>query len=212
MQNLKNRFSLCFLALALFASSAAQASAVFHVSVNTGGYAGQGLMDFTFLANAGATPATASLTNFDGAFGATFDRSAGVAGSIAQGIVLGNQNGGNYLTQFVNLGALFSFDISFGGEFATIANVDESLFNATLYNADLTAYIGAASSFAEFALVAPINGNPGGVKVAPPTGLATITQVADIPEPSSPLLSLGAIAMLGFVRYKTNSRLVLNLR
>jgi hypothetical protein len=202
MRNLKNRFSLCFLALALFASSAAQAGPTFHVSVNTGGFTGQGLMDFTFLANAGATPATAILTNFEGSFGTTFDRSAGVAGTIPEGIALGNQNGGNYLTQFVSLGGLFSFDISFDGDFATTENVDESQFNATLYNDDLSAYIGDASSFAEFVLVPQISGNPGGVQVSPPNGLASVTEVTDVPEPSSLLLALGALAMLGLVRYK----------
>jgi hypothetical protein len=201
MRNLKNRFSLCFLALALFASSAAQAGPTYHVSVDTGGFTGQGLMDFTFLANAGATPATAILTNFDGSFGATFDRSADAAGTIANGIVLGNQNGGNYLTQFVNLGGLFSFDVSFGGEFATVENVDASQFSATLYNDDLTAYIGDAGSFAEFVLVPRINGNPGGLSVLPPNGLASVTQVANIPEPSSFLLALLATAMLGIVRF-----------
>jgi hypothetical protein len=204
MRNLKNRFSLCFLALALFASSAAQAGPTYHVSVDTNGFTGQGLMDFTFLANAGATPATAILTNFAGAFGATFDRSAGAAGTIAGGIALGNQDGGNYLTQFVNLGGLFSFDIRFDGEFATTENVDESQFNATLYNDDFTGYIGEASSFAGFVLLPQINGNPGGVEVSPPNGLAS---VAEIPEPSSLLLALAALATLGLVRYKgSNSR------
>jgi hypothetical protein len=160
-------------------------------------------MDFTFLANAGATPATATLTNFDGLFGVPFDLSPGVA--FTDRGVLGNQNGGDYLTLFVTLGGLLSFDISFDGAFATTENVDESQFSATLYNADLTGYIGAAGSFAEFALVPQINGNPGGVTVAPPGGLASVTAVANVPEPSSLLLALGALAMLGLARYKRSN-------
>ncbi|WP_143084573.1 hypothetical protein [Massilia yuzhufengensis] len=58
------RFSLCLFALALFASSAAQALPAYHVKVNTRGLSGPALMDFTFLANAGATPANAILSNF----------------------------------------------------------------------------------------------------------------------------------------------------
>jgi hypothetical protein len=203
MRNLKNRFSLCLLALALFASSAAQAGPTYHVNVDTGGFTGQGLMDFTFLANAGATPATATLTNFDGLFGVPFDLSPGVA--FTDRGVLGNQNGGDYLTLFVTLGGSLSFDISFDGAFATTENVDESQFSATLYNADLTGYIGAAGSFAEFVLVPQINGNPGGVTVLPPGGLASVTEVANVPEPSSLLLALGALAMLGLARYKRSN-------
>jgi hypothetical protein len=209
MRNLKNRFSLCLLALALFASSAAQAGPTYHVNVDTGGFTGQGLMDFTFLANAGATPATATLTNFDGLFGVPFDLSPGVA--FTDRGVLGNQNGGDYLTLFVTLGGLLSFDISFDGAFATTQNVDESQFSATLYNADLTGYIGAAGSFAEFALVPQINGNPGGVQVSTPGGLASVTEVANVPEPSSLLLALGALAMLGLARYKRSNSPLLTL-
>jgi hypothetical protein len=170
------------------------------VNVDTGSYTGEGLMDFTFLANAGAPPASAILTNFHGAFGAAFDRSAGAAGTIAQSIVLGNQDGGNYLTQFVNLGGLFSFDISFDGDFATTESVDESLFSATLYNADFTGYIGEAGSFAAFALAPQINGVPGGVMVLPTNELASVALVAEVPEPSSLALALAALGLVGLVR------------
>ena len=200
MRNLKNLFSLFSLALALFASSAAQAGPTYRVNVDTGGFSGEGLMDFTFLANDGATPASAILSNFHGAYGAAFDRSAGAAGTLAQGIVLGNQDGGDYLTQFVNLGGLFSFDIRFDGDFASTENVDESLFSASLYNADFSAYIGDAGSFVEFVLVPQINAIQGGVTVSATNGLASVTQVAEVPEPSSLLLALGAFGMLGLVR------------
>jgi hypothetical protein len=83
MRNLNTFFPQCLLALALFGHGLALASPVFHVTVNTVAYTGQGLMDFTFLANAGATPATAVLNNFSGAFGATFDRSSAATGAVA---------------------------------------------------------------------------------------------------------------------------------
>lgn len=194
---LKNRFSLCLFALALFASSAAQALPTYRVSVDTSGHAGRALMDFTFLANAGATPVTAILTNFSGAFAESFDRSPGVTGDIPGQVVLSNQDGGDYLTQFVNLGDWFSFDVRFEGDFAGTENIDGSQFNATLYNEDLTGYIGGEGSFVEFALLPQVNGVPGGVQVATPAGLA---DVSEIPEPSSLLLALGAIALLGFGR------------
>jgi hypothetical protein len=194
MKNLKHCLAWCLAALALLASHAAWASPIYHVSVDTRGYAGDALLDFTFLANAGATPASAVLTNFSGAFGATFDASPGVAGAIPAGVVLGNQDGGDYLTQFVQLGGLFSFDIRFDGAFATTENIDASLFAATLYNADFTGYIGDAGSLVEFALTPQINGIPGGIGVTA-GGLANVSAV---PEPSSLLMVLGGMGLLGF--------------
>lgn len=205
MQNLKNRLSLCCLALALFASSAAQAGPAYRVNVDTRGYTGEGLVDFTFLALAGAPAATATLTNFHGAYGAAFDRSAGATGSIPGGIVLANENGGNYLTQFLNLGGLFGFDIRFDGDFATTESTDETQFSATLYKADFSDYIGNPGSFASFTLVPQMNGVPGGVQVLPGNGMASVTPLAEVPEPSSLLLALGAFGMMGLVRRKTST-------
>lgn len=206
MFNVKTLLAQCCCGLALLASHAAHAVPTYHVSIDTAGLAGQGLMDFTFLANAGATPVNAALNNFSGAYGATFDRSPGATGGIPGGIILGNQNGGNYLTQYVHLGGLFSFDISFDGDFAVTDNIDESQFDATLYNDDLTAYLGGTGSFAEFVLVPQLDGIPGQVLASSPTGLANVTQAAAVPEPSSPLLALTALGVLGFVRSRRSSR------
>jgi hypothetical protein len=180
----------CLLAFVLFVHGAAQALPTYHVTVDTTSHAGQGLMDFTFLANAGATPATAILSNFSGAFGATYDSSAGVAGTIPGQVSLGNQNGGDYLTQIVGLGGSFSFDIRFDGDFANIASLDESLFNVTLYNDDFSGYIGTAGSLVSFELVPRLNGQPGGVVASSSGPMAT---VAEVPEPSTLLLSLTAL-------------------
>lgn len=196
MRNLMKRFSLWLFTLALFASGAAQAVPTWHVKVDTRGLDGTALMDFTFLANAGATPATATLTNFSGDFGALYERSAGVSGNIADKLVLGNGDGGDYLTQYVVLGGWFSFDISFDGAFATTEGVDASQFNATLYTEDFSDFIGAAGSFAAFSLLPQINGVPGGIEVAV-DGLASVSEV---PEPSSLLLVLAALAALGWAR------------
>ncbi len=202
MRNLMKRFSLCLfaLALALFATRAAHAHPTYQVKVDTRALSGPALMDFTFLANAGATPANAVLRNFNGAFGAAYDRSAGVAGSMADGLVLGNQNGGDYLSYAVSLGGWFSFELSFDGAFATTESLDSSLFSATLYNADFSDYIGVAGSFAEFSLVPQVGGVAGGVTVTTPGGLADVAQV---PEPSSLLLMLGAMAALGCLRSRS---------
>ncbi|MFS2019670.1 NF038129 family PEP-CTERM protein [Massilia sp. CT11-108] len=200
MFNPKTLLAQCICGLALLAHGAADAAPTYHVSIDTSGFSGQGLMDFTFLANAGATPVDAVLTNFSGAYGATFDRSPATTGGFPGGIVLGNLNGGNYLTQYVNLGGLFSFDISFDGAFAETENIDASQFDATLYNDDFTAYVGAAGSFAEFVLLPRLNGTPGTVLASSPNGMGRVAAAADLPEPPAPLLALTALAMLGFVR------------
>jgi len=198
MRNLMKRFSLCLFALALFASNAAQALPTYQVKVDTRGLSGTALMDFTFLANAGATPANAILSNFSGAFGGDFDRSAGVSGSIADALVLGNQDGGSYLTQYVLLGGWFSFDVSFDGAFATTEGVDATQFNASLYTEDFSDFIGAAGPFAGFSLLPQVGGVTGGIEVSAAAGLASVLEV---PEPSSlPLLLLGAMAAFGWTR------------
>lgn len=199
MINFKNLFTHCLLTLAVCWGGAAHAGPSYRVSVNTGAYNGQGLMDFSFLANAGVTPATAVLSNFSGAFGDEYERASGVIGAIPGMVTLDNQDGGTYLTQLVTLGGLFSFDVRFDGDFASIANLNATQFNATLYNSTLSEFIGVAGSFAVFDLLPPANGQPGQVLVSGPNALATVAQ---IPEPSSMLLVLAALALLGLVRHR----------
>jgi MYXO-CTERM domain-containing protein len=200
MQHFKNRMALGLAALALLASHAAQALPTYHVSVDARSFTGPALLDFTFLANAGATPTNATVHNFSGAFGATVDASPGVTGASPAGIVLGNQNGGGYLTRLVQLGGWLCFDISFGGAFATTENVDASLFAATLYNADLSGYIGDAGSLVEFSLLPQVNGIPGGISVTASNGLASVTEVSPVPEPSFLSMALGGLGLLGLHR------------
>jgi hypothetical protein len=201
MVKLNKNLVKCVLAAAMLLHGAAQAVPTYHVAVDTTKYSGQALMDFTFLANAGATPATAILSNFAGAFSATFDRSPGALGALPGQLRLGNQNGGDYLTELVELGGQFSFDISFEGDFAGIENANATLFNATLYKADFSDYIGPPGSFAAFELLPAQDGNPGGIRVSASDSLAT---VAEVPEPSTLLLTLGALAAL--VRLRRGQR------
>jgi hypothetical protein len=197
MDNLKKAILQCLLTAALFLHGAVQAGAIYHVAVDTTQYSGQALMDFTFLANAGATPATAILDNFAGAFSGTFDRSPGAIGAIPGQVRLGNQNGGDYLTALLEMGGQFSFDIRFEGDFAGIENANATQFNATLYKPDFSDYVGPPGSFVAFELLPAQDGRPGGIQVSADGGLAT---VAEIPEPSTLLLTLGALAALGGLR------------
>lgn len=202
MRNVKTLLPQCLCAFALFAHGAAQAVPSYHVTVNTAAYRGDALMDFTFLANAGATPATAVLNNFTGAFGPEFDRSTGVTGLVPGQVSLGNQGGGSYFTQWISLGGLFSFDVRFDGDYASTANIDASQFNATLYSSDFGGYIGTAGSFAAFELLPLSNGSPGQVLVSSPNGMGTVSK---IPEPSG--LFLSGLVMLGLVKRRKHGSL-----
>jgi hypothetical protein len=201
MRNVKTFVPQCLLACALFAHGVAQAVPGYHVTVNTAAYTGQALMDFTFLANAGATPATAVLNNFVGAFGPEFDRSTGVTGLVPGLVALGNQGGGSYFTQWVSLGGLFGFDVHFDGDYASTANIDASQFNATLYSGDFGRYIGASGSFAAFELLPLSNGSPGQVLVSSPNGMGTVSA---IPEPSG--LFVSGMVMLGLLQRRKRRR------
>ena len=201
MRNAKTFLPQCLLALALLAHGAVQAVPSYHVTMDTAAYTGQALMDFTFLANAGATPATAVLDNFTGSFGSEFDRSTGVIGLVPGQVILGNQNGGSYFTQWVSLGGLFGFDVHFDGDYASTAGIDASQFNATLYRSDFSGYIGAAGSFAAFELLPLANGSPGQVLVSSPNGMGTVNE---IPEPSG--LLLGGLVMLGLLQRHKHRR------
>ncbi len=197
MVHLKRTLLQSLLTAALFLTGTAGATPSYHVTVDTTKYSGQALMDFTFLANLDATPATAILNNFVGAFSATFDRSASTTGTVPGQLQLGNQNGGDYLTEVVELGGKFSFDIRFEGNFADIENPNATLFNATLYKRDFSDFVGPPGSFAAFELLPPMNGDPGSVQVSVSDDLAAI---AEIPEPSTFLLTLGALSALGLLR------------
>lgn len=140
------------------------------------------------------------LGNFTGAFGTEFDRLGGVAGALPGQVQLSNQNGGSYLTQFVTLGGLLGFAIRFDGNFAHVASLDGSQFNATLYNSDFSAYVGFESSFASFALTPFANGQAGAVLASPSNGLATVTPAAALPEPPVLLLAMGGLALIGLGR------------
>lgn len=197
MRNLITLLRHALFVLALGTGGAAVAGPSFHVSVDTGAYTGEALMDFNFLANLGANPASAVLGGFTGAFGSEYDRFGSVAGAIPGQLTLGNQGAGSTLTQYVTLGGLFGFDIRFDGDFASAATSNGSTFSVSLYETDFSDYIGVAGSFVQFELTPPANGQPGGVESSAPNALAT---AAAVPEPSALLLSMGALALMGVRR------------
>lgn len=188
------RQAVMALALAC-ASAAALAGPTYHVTLNTAGLTGTGYLDFSVVGANGAPSAVASVSNLSGAFGLEADRVGAVAGTIPASFTLANAAGDNYLTQAVNFGGLFGFDVSFGGDYETVAGIDGATFAIGLFDA----------LFAEYTLAATFAAQPGSL-----LGGATLTAeallpsvdidaVSEVPEPSQLALLLTALVAAGAV-------------
>jgi hypothetical protein len=188
MFNLKNLFTRALLALMLVTGAgAASAGPIYHVTIDTAGLSGTGVFDFLFSGDATSSgPATATLSNFSGAFG-TGELFGDASGSVASGLVLGNVGGHAELLQMASLGGTFGFDLRFDVAPAG----DNTTFGIALYNEALDAYLGIEGNLAQFELV------PGGViGVSDDNALARIGIVSEVPEPAAmALLVLGLMLM-----------------
>jgi hypothetical protein len=174
----------------VLASSAAFAGPTYLVTLHTQAYSGEsGLLDFGMGGNADAPSAFAALWNFSGAFESEFDRSPNTTGDLAGGITIASNRASNYLTQAVNLGGDLSFLVRFTGDFDTVPSDWNNLFAVVLYDAQLTELWAIA---VQFDLLSPYNGAPSAVVVTADDALA---EVSAVPEPSSLLLMLAALAL-----------------
>lgn len=195
MFNIKHFARQALLALTLaLGSVTAMATPYYHVNVNTAGLSGTGLMDFTFLGLGGAPGATATLSNFSGAFGAEALREGAVSGAIPGIVDMSNTDAFNALTQIVTLGGMFSFDVNFSGDFMAAAG-DGTTLAVSLYNDDFTKYLGVEGAFAQFDLT-PGAAGAALVGVSGPNALA---DVAVVPEPSELLLLLTGLGLMGVI-------------
>jgi len=183
------RKALLACALVLF-SGAALAGPTYLVTLHTQAYSGEsGLLDFGMGGNADAPSAYATLYNFSGAFENEFDRSPSTTGDLATGVTITNSGASNYLTQGVNLGGDLSFYVNFSGDFDTVESAASSLFAVVLYDAQLTELWAFP---VQFDLISAFQGAPSAVLVTVDDSLASVSAV---PEPSSLLLMLAALAV-----------------
>ena len=183
------------LALALSAgANAALAGPLYRNTVDTTSLTGTGYLDLTFAALAGAAPATATLSRFDGAFDGGALMTGAVDGNVSAAVVFRNDRTFNELLQAVTFGGLLRFDADFavapGGSVGTG-------FGIALVNAALDAYVpGTAGNVASIDLM------PGGFATAwADAAFATVTPV---PEPGSlPVFAAGCVLATLALRRRT---------
>jgi len=192
MFNFKHFVQHALLALALaLGSTAASAGPTYNVAINTASFAGAGVIDFSFLSTDGTDQATASLSNFGGAFGAEIERFGNVVGDTGTGLAFTNSDGFNYLALNTVFGGMLSFNITFSDGFV---GPDQATFAVSLFDS-----IGDfLSNPVQFTLVPADDGVPGALDILT-DNIATVTEVSQVPEPSQLLLLLTALAMMGAI-------------
>ena len=169
----------------------------YRVEIDTRQFSGAGFLDFAFIAgNSPAPGATATLSNFSGAFGALASQEGNVSGSLPGTLTFGNSGAYNDWFHNVTLGGKFGFNIVFGGDFLHTAGNAGTTFGVGLLDASGTAYLGNANgNLVQFELT-PLNGGIP-ASIAGST-YASIASISAVPEASEWMMLTGGLALIGF--------------
>lgn len=197
MLNIQSFARHLLVALALASGAgAAQAGPTYHVNINTHAYQGtSGFLDLYLQREIDAPLSTVTLTNFSGTLGAAPAQIANdVTGTLPGTLVFGSTDGWNDYYQAVNFGGGFSFDVEFGGDFASTDGSIVTPFGIGLYDA-ADQQLGGGDVL-QFLLAPQVGGVAGGVTPLPAN--ATV-RASLVPEPSELGLMVTGLAMLGFV-------------
>ena len=169
----------------------------YHVEIDTSAFSGAGFLDFAFIAgNSPAPGASATLSNFSGAFGALESQEGNVSGSVPGSLTFGNSGAYNDWFHNVTLGGKFAFNIVFGGEFLNTAGNAGTTFGVGLLDASGTAYLGNVNgNLLQFELTPLTGGVP--ASIAGST-YASIASISAVPEASEWMMLTGGLALIGF--------------
>ena len=188
--NFKHFVARLLLAASLAGSMAtAGAGPIYHVDINTSSLGtGPAYLGLYFLGLAGADEATATVSKLTGAFSGPATFSGSVTGGAPGPLAFSNANGGGDWYQAIELGGMFSFDLSFmGGSGDTGAAFGWALFNDTQY-------LGVNGDLGNLFLQP---GMPVDQQVAMALADTALSGVTVIPEPST--LALLLLAVLGWM-------------
>jgi hypothetical protein len=206
-RQLKNIVRSAVLAFMLGANAGLASADTLRVEIDTSAFGSEGWIDLLFLPFGNkAVQATAMLSDFVG-----FDAVAGaqpfggVSGSLADGYILSNQNGGADLFHAVNFGGKVSFNVDFTGAADAALNQSTSTLTVAMYGADQTTLLGSGDA-ASGALVqlywlpSASSSVPGTVSHQVFDSIASVSPVAAVPEPSSWLMMGAGLGLLGLAR------------
>jgi MYXO-CTERM domain-containing protein len=172
------------------AGGQAAATPIYHVDIDTSSLgSGPAFLDLYFLGLAGAPAATATVTHLTGALDGTADLTGAVTGGASGPFVFTNANGGGELVQAIQLGGVFSFDVSF----LMSAGNTGTTFGWALF--DTTHYLGVDGDLGHFFLEpdAAI-----GSQVVVDNAAGQLSVVTEVMEPSTGALVLvGMLALAG---------------
>lgn len=173
------------------------AGSTFHAQIDTSAFSGAGWLDLQF--NPGMLPAvgaTVTLSHFTGAFGSEFYLEGGASGTLSGSITLSNTSSFNDLFQSLTLGGQFGFDLSFSGAYTGTAGTVGTTFSVGLIGADQFSYLGNPNGpLFQVELTPTFGGTPASTSLTMMAG--NVASISAVPEPSTYLLLVGGLAVLG---------------
>jgi len=180
----KALFTRALLALTLLLGALpAFAGPTYKVAIDTASFSTARYLDLQFIGLGNAGPATAYVSNLNGAF-TGFTPDGNVSGDLSSGFTLGNAGGFNAVTLDIAPGGLFQFDVRFDGSDVG----DGTTFSIGLLDAAWEDLLGA------LVRIELMPGTPDVVDA--PAGV----DVAAVPEPSDWMLLATGLFLLGVTR------------
>jgi hypothetical protein len=207
MTTAKTFISKCLLAIALAGTAlgAIAGPTSFRVDVNTTTLTGNGFLSLAFSNLGAAGPVTAQVSNVTGLV--TGSSTTGNVDAVSPGVfAIGNGPGpDNFLDLEATFGGMFSFDVTFTGAFMDEVGIDTSNLFVYLFDSNFNSLAGDANFGVANFLVQP---GVGIVTSAQFPAFAAITAIdaTAVPEPSSMLMMMTGLGLVGFTARRRKSR------